>query len=52
MSDELSEGWEFARLEEIVILKKGKKFVVLCVSLVDGFVPYLDIYAIEKNLVC
>src|ERR1700738_3423062 len=49
MSNELPQGWVSARLEEIVTAKKGKKPAVLRDSPADGFVPYLDIHAIEKN---
>ena len=51
MSDELPKGWASARLTEIVAAKKGKKPTVLRDDPADGFVPYLDIRAIEKNKV-
>ena len=51
MSDELPKGWASARLEEIVTKKKGKKPAVLRDTPALGFVPYLDIHAIEKNVV-
>lgn len=51
MNDELPKGWVSSRLEEIVTAKKGKKPNVLRESPADGFVPYLDIHAIEKNVV-
>jgi type I restriction enzyme S subunit len=51
VSDELPVGWAFARLEEIVAKKKGKKPAVLRDSPAHGFVPYLDIHAIERNVV-
>ena len=49
MSDELPKGWATARLDEIVIAKKGKKPAVLRDNPMEGFVAYLDIHAIEKN---
>ena len=49
MSADLPQGWASARLEEIVIRQKGKKPAVLRDSPADGFAPYLDIHAIEKN---
>lgn len=51
MSGELPKSWASAKLEEIVTAKKGKKPAVLRDSPADGFVPYLDIHAIEKNVV-
>jgi type I restriction enzyme, S subunit len=51
MSVELPKGWASARLEEIVTKKKGKKPAVLRDTPAEGFVPYLDIHAIEKNVV-
>ena len=51
MSDELPNGWASVRLEEVVTAKKGKKPAVLRDTPADGFVPYLDIHAIEKNVV-
>ena len=51
MSDELPKGWASARLEEIVTKKKGKKPAILRDTPAEGFVPYLDIHAIEKNVV-
>ena len=51
MSDELPNGWASVRLEEIVTAKKGKKPAVLRDTPADGFVPYLDIHAIEKGVV-
>ncbi|MCU0782754.1 MAG: restriction endonuclease subunit S [Verrucomicrobia bacterium] len=51
MSDELPNRWAFARLQEVVAAKKGKKPAVLRDSPADGFVPYLDIHAIEKKAV-
>ena len=51
MSDELPKGWASARLEEIVTKKKGKKPAILRDTPAEGFVPYLDIRAIEKNVV-
>ena len=51
MSDELPKAWTSARLEEIVTAKKGKKPAVLRDSPADGFVPYLDIHAIEKSVI-
>ena len=51
MSDELPKGWTSARLQEIVSAKKGKKPAILRDTSAEGFVPYLDIYAIEKNIV-
>jgi type I restriction enzyme S subunit len=51
MSDELPQGWASARLEEIVTKKKGKKPAVLRDTPAEGFIPYLDIRAIEKNVI-
>ncbi|HEU0038802.1 MAG TPA: restriction endonuclease subunit S, partial [Verrucomicrobiae bacterium] len=51
MSDELPNGWNSAPLEAVVVAKKGKKPAVLRDSPADGFVPYLDIHAIEKSVV-
>ncbi len=51
MSNELPQGWASARLEEIVTKKKGKKPAILRDTPAAGFVPYLDIHAIEKNVV-
>ena len=51
MNDELPQGWASARLEEIVTKKKGKKPAILRDTPAEGFVPYLDIHAIEKNVV-
>lgn len=51
MSDELPKGWASARLEEIVTKKKGKKPAILRDTPAEGFVPYLDIHAIEKSVV-
>lgn len=49
MSDDLPQGWVSARLQEIVAAKKGKKPDSVRDNSVDGFVPYLDIQAIEKG---
>lgn len=51
MSYELPEGWNSVKLKELVSAQKGKKPSVLCESPMAGFVPYLDIHAIEKNKV-
>jgi type I restriction enzyme S subunit len=51
MSDELPQGWASARLEEIVTARKGKKPALLRDTPANGFVSYLDIHAIEKNVV-
>ena len=51
MSDELPKGWASTRLEEIVTKKKGKKPAILRDTPAEGYVPYLDIHAIEKNVV-
>ena len=49
MNDELPQGWATARLEEVVTKQKGKKPAVLRDTPAAGFLPYLDIRAIEKN---
>jgi type I restriction enzyme, S subunit len=51
MSDQLPKGWTATKLSEIVTARKGKKPAVLRDSPADGFLPYLDIHAIEKNIV-
>jgi type I restriction enzyme S subunit len=51
MSDGRPQGWATARLGEIVTKQKGKKPAVLRDTPAEGFVPYLDIHAIEKNIV-
>ncbi|MEI6520269.1 MAG: DUF933 domain-containing protein, partial [bacterium] len=47
---ELPKGWVSTRLDEIVIKKKGKKPKQQRDTIVEGFVPYLDIFAIEKGV--
>lgn len=42
-------GWTSSRLSELVVAKKGKKPAVLRKNPAVGFVPYLDIKAIEKK---
>lgn len=49
MIEELPSGWIIASLRELVIPKKGKKPNSLINTLAKGYVPYLDIYAIEKG---
>jgi type I restriction enzyme S subunit len=51
MSDELPQGWESVRLAELVVERKGKKPAAEKTSPNNGFVPYLDIQAIEKGIV-
>ncbi len=46
---ESPDGWVRTRLAEIVRTRKGKKPRVLRPNHVQGFVPYLDIQAIESN---
>ena len=50
-NDELPNGWVAAKLAEIATAKKGKKPAVLRDTPAKGFVPYLDIHAIEKNVI-
>jgi type I restriction enzyme S subunit len=51
MNNGLPEGWATARLAEVVTARKGKKPGVLRDTPSKGFVPYLDIHAIEKKVV-
>jgi type I restriction enzyme S subunit len=51
MSDGPPQGWTTAKLEEIVTKQKGKKPAVLRDTPAEGFVPYLDIHAIEKKVI-
>lgn len=46
---ELSKGWVDASLEEVVLFKKGTKPKILIDQKKDGFIPYIDIRAFEKN---
>jgi len=49
MNAELPDGWASIRLEDLVSSRKGKKPAVAKSSPSDGFLPYLDIQAIEKS---
>jgi type I restriction enzyme, S subunit len=49
MNDDLPAGWTAERLENLVSPRKGKKPTFLSDHPVDGFVPYLDIHAVEKK---
>ena len=51
MSDELPKGWKSIRLEDIVTARKGKKPNSTKAAPSNGFVPYLDIQAIEKGTI-
>ncbi len=46
---ELPKGWVISPLEELVFFKKGTKPKILIEQKKDGFVPYIDIRAFEKN---
>ncbi len=48
---ELPKGWATTALAEIITTRKGKKPRVLQQEMSEGFVPYLDIQAIENNYV-
>lgn len=48
---ESPEGWTTTRLAEIVATRKGKKPDVLRQDKAGGFIPYLDIQAIENNCI-
>jgi restriction endonuclease S subunit len=47
--DELSEGWEWMNLTDIVDFKKGKKPEILQDSPFDNSLPYIDIAAFEQH---
>lgn len=49
MSDALPEGWAVCKLREVVATQKGKKPSELRKDPAKGFVPYLDICAIETG---
>lgn len=49
MRDELPHGWASLRLDELVCSRKGKKPNASRPEASKGFVPYLDIQAIEKG---
>lgn len=49
MTGGLPKGWDSISLAKTVIPQKGKKPTVLRDRPENGFVPYLDIYAIERN---
>ncbi len=49
MSDTLLEGWASEKLHALVVPRKGKKPDVLRRDAASGFVPYLDIHAIEQR---
>lgn len=49
MSRQLPKGWATVRLGEIVTARKGKKPYAVRSTPDNGFVPYLDIQAIEKG---
>lgn len=48
---ESPEGWTTTRLAEIVATRKGKKPDLLRQEKAEGFIPYLDIQAIENNCI-
>lgn len=45
----MPQEWVSARLDHLVTAKKGKKPKQLISGSAEGFIPYLDIYAIEKS---
>lgn len=47
---ELPQNWIESKLEYIVWHKKGSKPKKLYISIQEGFVPYIDIKAFEKNI--
>lgn len=49
MSDGLPQGWTTIRLGDLALARKGKKPGTTKSALSDGFVPYLDIQAIETG---
>lgn len=49
MSDESPLGWAIAQLDALVTSQKGKKPDAIRSDAADGFVPYLDIHAIEQR---
>ena len=49
MNDDLPPGWSSTILKNLVVSRKGKKPAVLREYSGDGFLPYLDIRAIEKK---
>ena len=49
MSEELPRGWATLCLQELVTARKGKKPGMSSAKPNKGFVPYLDIQAIEKG---
>jgi restriction endonuclease S subunit len=46
---ELSEGWEWVNLTDVVDFKKGKKPAILQDSPFDNSLPYIDIAAFEQH---
>ena len=52
MRNGLPPGWTCTKLSALVAAKNGKKPAVLRKSPAAGFVPYLDIKAIEKKEIC
>lgn len=48
---DLPKGWVDSQLVDVVSARKGKKPAILSKELVNDFVPYLDIQAIEKEQV-
>src|SRR5437773_2327338 len=51
MTDNLPEGWVSIPLEQLVVARKGKKPATEKSSPSKGFVPYLNIEAIEKGII-
>jgi len=51
MDSNLPEGWKQTKLKELVSYRKGKKPKVLSSEKFKNAVPYLNIKAIEKNIV-
>ena len=47
---ELPQNWVESKLEHIVWHKKGSKPKKLYISMQEGYVPYIDIKAFEKNI--
>lgn len=51
MTDRLPKGWKFVPISFFVLTQKGKKPRKLSESYFEGSIPYLDIKAIEKNII-
>lgn len=51
MENVLPKGWESIKLKESVDFRKGKKPKILSDICFEGAVPYMDIQALEKNII-